>query len=151
MYFRYSDLVLHQSPAQTITICLDLPELSGKTAVSPLLKSNVLELLFPVNTVARAVPEWKYNHSSDFQHHRQQTLDPQCSVLQTYSRMPMQFPHSLGLNDNVRTRNRLRHRKIRTINLPPLTASTWRRLWCVLDLNLYPKCCFECKDWARAS
>jgi hypothetical protein len=33
--------------------------LSGKTAVSPDLKSKVRELALPVKTVARAVPEWK--------------------------------------------------------------------------------------------
>jgi hypothetical protein len=37
----------------------NLPELSGKTAVSPGLKLKVRELLFPVNTVARASPSWK--------------------------------------------------------------------------------------------
>lgn len=42
------------------------PELSGKTAVSPLLKSKVREFALPVKTVARALPEWKYNHSSDY-------------------------------------------------------------------------------------
>jgi hypothetical protein len=40
------------------------PELSGKTAVSPALKSKVLALALPVNAVARAVPWWKYSHSS---------------------------------------------------------------------------------------
>lgn len=35
------------------------PELSGKTAVSPELKSNVRALALPMKTVALPSPEWK--------------------------------------------------------------------------------------------
>jgi hypothetical protein len=50
----------------------------------------------------------------------------------TYSRMPMQLPYALRLDNNIRRRNRLRDRKIRAVDFPPLAAATGRRLGGVL-------------------
>jgi len=47
--------------------------------------------------------------------------------------MPVQLPNALGLNDNPRARNRLRDGEIGRIDLPPLTATTWRGLRRVLE------------------
>jgi hypothetical protein len=49
----------------------------------------------------------------------------------------MQFPNSPRFNNNICTRNRLRHWEIRTINLPPLSATAWRWLWSVRKRSIY--------------
>ena len=65
--FRCSDLkgfFLVRTPSVFRNMGAYSPELSGKTAVSPAVKSNVRALELPVKTVARAWPWWKYSHSS---------------------------------------------------------------------------------------
>lgn len=49
----------------------------------------------------------------------------------------MQLPHPLRLNNHIRARNRLRHREIRTINLPPLSTTTRRGLRRVTERTIH--------------
>jgi hypothetical protein len=57
--------------------------------------------------------------------------------LKTYGRMPVQLPHALRLDSDIRRRNRLRNREVRAVDLPPLAAAAGRRLGRVLECAVH--------------
>lgn len=77
------------------------PLLSGKTAVSPAVKSKVRALESPMKMVARASPWWKYSHSSAYRNGVSwiSTLGSllKASVTVAYVRVPMKLAQALGL------------------------------------------------------
>lgn len=81
---------------------VNLPELSGKTAVSPAEKSKVRELPEPIKTVARPSPSWKYSHSSALEA-LAFYLRPRC---RSYSWVPMQLTETSWLEYDKSSSNR---------------------------------------------